>query len=220
MRERPILFSGAMVRAIIEGRKTQTRRVMKPLPINAALIGNGIALIGVMATQGIGDEIRCPYGFPGDRLWVRETWGVGTRPDPNEGWRDGIEYRADESYLSGSDLLPLRTVSTPAGITLDQYKAGWHPSIHIPRWASRINLEITDVRVRRVAEISEEDARAEGAEPNEYANLRPDGELRDGPSVAYRAGFHDLWDSINAKRGFGWATNPWCWCLTFKRVDP
>ena len=94
----------------------------------------------------------------------------------------------------------------------------WVTPLFMPRWASRITLEITDVRVERLQEISEDDARAEGAEWYGFADLQPNGELREGPSFAYRAGFHDLWDSINADR-CPWESNPFVWAVSFRKIE-
>ena len=124
----------------------------------------------------------CPYGQVGDRLWVRETFCEHTT--------GGVIYRADEKPLEG----------------IYSYHT-WRPSIHMPRWASRITLEITEVRVERVQEITEEDAKTEGV--NEISLIDRDG---------YYSSFADLWDSINAKRGYGWDTNPWVWVISFDKV--
>lgn len=120
---------------------------------------------------------KCPYGEKGDGLWVRETWG------PYEG---GVIYRCDESPNCKPD------------------GGAWKPSIFMPRWASRITLEITDVRLERLQEISELDARSEGVNPYSCETALEQ--------------FPKLWDSINAKRGYRWETNPWCWCISFNRV--
>jgi hypothetical protein len=214
MKERPILFSAPMVRAILEGRKTQTRRVLK-LPLKdrdfgCELAGNEI---------GPAEAMRlCPYGAPGERLWVRETWGVGCRPCPREGARDGLEYRADMAYLDGpNDLLPLYSdAEPPDGFEWDSVRDGWHPSIHMPRWVSRINLEVTGVRVERLQDISENDCIAEGAEAVEDGELMPDGS--GGIEWSHRLGYMDLWRSINGTEA--WAANPWVWVVEFKRVKP
>lgn len=164
MKERPILFSGEMVRAILDGRKTQTRRAMKPQPkqINSSYWGwarKSVFLHRHRLGSGFPEWIqRCPYGKPGDRLYVRETWGIshhggatikGTPHDPY------VLYRATNSEPTGDELEN----------QWEPFK--WRPSIHMPRWASRILLEITDVRVERLQDISEEDARAEGYESRE-----------------------------------------------------
>lgn len=143
MKEHPILFSAPMVRAIIEGRKTQTRRVVKPQPnpVDPRYAGVVAAAFrqGDFAWENKGGSktISCkpngptgwaeensPYGKPGDRLWVRETWGVGSRPDPCGGY-DGIEYRADVAWLEEGDDLPCHKVTTPDDICLGDYRSGW-----------------------------------------------------------------------------------------------
>lgn len=209
VREKPILFSGEMVRAILEGRKTQTRRAMKPQPPEWA--GKLDSVVDPWAEfhgahpKGtcFHDECAhiegqskisyaCPYGVPGDRLWVRETWRVPgdcgiekVSTSTCRGPKD-VEFRADFS----GDYLEVRE---------------WRPSIFMPRWASRITLEITEVRVQRVQEISHEDAIAEGC--------------YEVPGKTWgRLGFQQLWESINLKRGFGWDSNPFVWCVSFKRL--
>jgi len=233
MKERPILFSGEMVRAILDGRKTQTRRVIKPQPMkldtaqwfpgppgdkrNAKHYANESHL-----RKGLPIDF-CPYGIPGDRLWVRETWrtdklGEGEYPVRKGQW---IEYRATP------DIPP------------PTYPGRWRASIHMPRWASRIDLEITDIRVERVQDISEKDAIAEGVywEAIEYpppmhtgiswvapgvtmTNIYGDKD-RDVPAhLTAQDAFKCLWDSINAKRGYGWDINPWVWVISFRRIEP
>ena len=212
MRERPILFSGPMVRAILEGCKTQTRRVVKIQPesdiTKYAYKGNGAWLPCDDDLYSFRKLVKCPYGKPGDRLWVRETWGVGTRPCPIEGWRDGIEYRADEAYITDErDNLPLYDAEEPDDVCLDDYSGkGWRPSIHMFRWASRINLEITAIRAERVQDITETDLITEGF---------------DGYNGTWRdeERFRNLWDSINAKRGYPWKDNPWVWVVEFKVIN-
>ncbi|AEK62506.1 hypothetical protein [Collimonas fungivorans] len=151
--------------------------------------------------------------IPVERLWVRETWGMGSRPDPWGGY-DGIEYRADEAWLSDDDDLYCHKVKTPEDICLSDYRSGWHPSIHMPRWANRILLEITAVRVERLQDISAEDAYAEGAAV--WAAENAERLLREGNK--YRniiQSFAALWDST----GGSWAANPWVWVVEFKRID-
>lgn len=236
MKEYPILFSSPMVLALLDGRKTQARRVMRELTDDEVLNvgekwsirsdGFGVAL-GARYEQ---DQWtpgflyrKCPYGVSGDHLWVRETWGVGTRPDPGQGWVDGIEYRADEADTQDErDLLPLYPVEPPVGIDLDTYKGRWRPSIHMPRWASRLTLEVVSVRVERVQEISASNAKAEGCDPYIYGEglVKPPrygDEYQYRPD--YRMGFEILWDRINGKKpGRSWADNPWVWVLEFKVV--
>jgi hypothetical protein len=187
-KERPIIFSAPMVQAILDGRKTQTRRIVKPQPdecwwpIQNRTAGCSDAVFQSEAGLGRREvhRIRCPYGSPGDRLWVRETW----RPSQVEG-------KAWYAATCGDGL-----------------HGRWRPSIHMPRWASRLTLEITGVRVERVQEISEADAYAEGIAPWTSP------EQTFSPVVRY----HELWDSINGPGS--WASNPWVWVLSFKRIDP
>ena len=188
---KPILFSGEMVRAILDGRKTQTRRVIKPQP-SAGVRRSVFVLSGL--EDGHGRELRCPYGRPGDTLWVRETWQavsgndrarhIMTHPRPDRGW---LEYAA-----------------TPRA---DEPAYKWRPSIHMPRWASRITLEVTGVRVERLQDISEADAWAEGCEGY-------DDDVTGGKS-GYRE-YCELWEKINGKGS--WDLNPWVWVVEFKGV--
>lgn len=196
-KERPILFSGPMVRALLAGAKTQTRRIVKPQPdvkhwqgLQRMSPKDGKARFRIVAPDFPDDErddILCPYGQPGDRLWVRETWQciAGTKQaasivrqpvPPVRGW---IEYAA-----------------TPS----EEPPPRWRPSIHMPRWASRILLELTGVRVERLRDITPDDCRAEGGP-------------YDSP-LDQLAWYRDLWESIN---GHGsWLANPWVWCLSFR----
>lgn len=185
MKERPILFSAPMVRAILEGRKTQTRRVVKPPKWSDAdeifFIGNDS--IAVPDDDHADYFIACPYGQPGDRLWVRETFADeagGTRRFLGE----HIFYRAD-------DWQPL----------VDR----WTPSIHMPRWASRITLEVTAVSVERLQDISESDCCAEGCGSPITRDLK-------------KPQFMALWESINGPDS--WDANPWVWVVEFKVLNP
>ena len=227
MKERPILFSGAMVRAILAGNKTQTRRALKiqpldVLPMNGDLTGKEwIGLKQKDPPKGL--MFKCKYGEPGDRLWVREThylfgqWGKnGVSKSGKQKWKF-VTYREQGAKYQEEP---------PASVCKLKEHIGWfkRPSIHMPRWASRINLEIIGIRVERLQDISEEDARAEGASrtlwyfPNPKdedsgINLHPY-----GLQISYRSGFATLWDSINTERGFGWNVNPWVWVVEFRRV--
>lgn len=208
VKELPILFSAPMVRAILEGRKTQTRRILKPRKDRET--GCELAACELAGEINAGDYRNSRF-VPGDRLWVRETWGVGSRPHPIDGWYDGIEYRADVAYLNGSDLLPCHKM--PDDIDLSGYREGWHPSIHMPRWASRIDLEITAVRAERLQTISFADAVAEGW-------IRKQSVSKD-PQVhadAARDWFSDLWVSINGPES--WQANPIVQVVEFKVVRP
>ncbi|MGU2419435.1 hypothetical protein [Burkholderia cenocepacia] len=229
MKERPILFSGPMVRAILDGRKTQTRRVSIPKRSPIDFIGGGPrggpdwndpACWGFedpdtgfwWALRGNEEchQLLCPHGQPGDRLWVRET----CRAAELDGGFDGVRYSADGAFRAIEDS------SEAAGRWLELYayrgQAGATvPAIHMPRWASRITLEITGVRAERLQSISESDARDEGVTiADHHMRSHSTGAFRP-PSI--RA-FHDLWDSLNAARGYGWDTNPWVWVVEFKRV--
>jgi len=205
MKERPILFSGEMVRAILDGRKTMTRRVIKPQPpiswdvCEPVEHTSGVFCFYRSSDTDFHGYKKCPYGQHGDRLWVKETWSqFAPRPKPGDGVPENacIDYRADYSASA------LRRGLDSDG---DPYKPpSWRPLIHMPRWASRINLEVVSVRVERVQDISEDDARAEGIS-------NPLG------SLALNI-FPSLWDSINLKRGYGWDTNPWVWVIEFKRL--
>lgn len=149
---------------------------------------------------------------PGDRLWVRETWGTGCRPCPINGWRDGIEYRADEAYLDGHDDLTLYDVNTPDDVHLDDYPSGWRPSIHMPRWASRITLLVTATKMERVQQISRDDAVAEGIGWQSF----PGGGATVGESWIYSYGL--TWQSLHTKPGTRWADNPEVVAITFRPV--
>jgi hypothetical protein len=208
MKERPILFSGPMVRAILEGRKTQTRRIVKPQPTKdyVTLMPLSGELVGVTKHGGPIDNrgwLHCPYGKPGDRLWVRETWGKvhyeGVDESPT------IFYRADERDQERDEL------------------TRWRPSIHMPRWASRINLEVVSVRVERLQDISEEDAMSEGIESWEERGVDDAQDYyRDyvtgGHVYNAKDSFRSLWQSINGPGS--WEANPWVWVVEFKRIEP
>ena len=177
MKERPILFNAPMVRAILANTKTQTRRVVKARDLEWMDVHQGL--------REPDNAERCPYGQPGDRLWVRETFGHFER---NENFAPGCEvfYRADGESLA---MEP------------------WRPSIHMPRHASRITLEIARVRVERLRDCNEVDAIAEGA-PWAACGAPQEG--------SHKAGFAQLWEQIN---GHGsWEANPWVWVIEFRRL--
>lgn len=221
MKERPILFSAPMVRALLAGTKTQTRRAFKPrgwkseaagaLDFVHVLHGEAArvltcaqpadtAMAGFRLSPGSTSPgyFKCPYGQPGDRLWVREAWKAHTTFDhlpPREIPQSHVWYMADDGYKAQS-----RT----------------RVSIHMPRWASRILLEITEVRVERLQGVSEGDARAEGCAP---AWLDAD----DGRTVhahrqpTYRQGYARLWREINGDAS--WGANPWVWAVSFRQLE-
>jgi hypothetical protein len=197
--ERPILFNGPMVQAILEGRKTQTRRIVKPQPE---------LLYGIKPILHLRNA---PYQV-GQRLWVREGWrwfGRIVRPGELEG---GFEYRADLSQRKFETFADpdARWEDFKAAAIEERYH--WRPSIHMPRWASRITLEVTEVRVQRLQDISEEDAKAEGVAPS-----FEDSHGIIGSQCFYRYGFSRLWDSINKKSP--WDSNPFVWAVTFRRIE-
>lgn len=210
MAEKPILFSGEMVRAILDGRKTQTRRVIKPATTSQAAKYFDPDLAQWPIDQGTGQREQCPYGQSGDTLWVRETWAVPSHLDdvpPREFSKWGVWFRADGTYAT------LETHGPPYGTRYpDESKGKWRPSIFMPRWASRITLEVTAVRVERVQEINDADAIAEGIIVTESADLT--GLTTGQPTRDFKA----LWDSINEKRGYGWESNPWVWVVEFAVV--
>jgi hypothetical protein len=220
VKERPILFSGPMVRAILSGRKTVTRRVMKPQP--RGIWGSGVArpgnILGVRSdafhvhanVQGDHRFLYCPYGAPGDRLWVRETWS----PYADE-YTKGYCQDADAARgIAPRPAVYRADHSSDVGIVGLGGDGRWRPSIHMPRWASRITLEVTGVRVERLQEITEEGALAEGVRGVKLGHLDPEGD-----AVAHRTAFVELWDGLNAARGFGWYANPWVWVVEFRRVS-
>lgn len=245
--EKPILFSGPMVRAILDGRKTMTRRIIKPQPTfdgHLWWLGDKNFISDEAMQDHLFHEVYGTKGTPygsryqdyGDRIWVRETWGLFDT-EPKDG-PDGahVFYKATDG-----DRHELR------------YQR-WRPSIHMPRWASRITLEITDVRVERLQEITEEDARAEGVEPTRPLYGDCGGYVHEG----HKESFRKLWDELNGKRGqcktckghgvvpswsgsvsggslaqdakdcpdckgsetgFGWDQNPFVWVIEFKRLQ-
>jgi len=209
MKERPILFSTPMVRAILDGTKTQTRRAAKPA-----------------TPRGTN---RCPYGVPGDRLWVRETWApYSDNEDPVRDVDDAtcVRYRAtDTLHMAMPDCMDTAPIDTYCLAPHEQMPRGpwkWRPSIHMPRWASRIMLEVTGVRVERLQDITEEDAKAEGITEMPLQGGLPGAwwtaqgcwaNARD-PVRAYRL----LWESINGAGS--WDLNPLVWVVEFKRVIP
>lgn len=215
VRERPILFSGEMVRAILAGSKTQTRRVIDSQPpedcgrihveeFHPAIVDRagdlqpGDAIFGAYDDEGEWG-VRSPFGRPGDRLWVREShWRFTGCPIDGKPWvgfresPDGNPYAA--RCYDGSPVL--RSALDAAAVVRV-------PSIHMPRWASRLTLEVTDVRVERVQAISRADVDAEGV----------------ATGWDWLGAFRRVWDDLNAARGYGWDANPWVWVISFRRVE-
>jgi hypothetical protein len=209
VKERPILFSAPMVRAILEGRKTVTRReVKKQAALDFLAVGFEPAFLALP-----GNADLCPYGQPGDRLWVRETFAFADKSGshdaaPDDHWRParpGMEPEIYRCWYRASD-----------GHTADGF---WKPSIHMPRWASRILLEITDVRVERLQDITYEQAKAEGVRLyTDHAELGDWWHVEgiETYSADPRKSFELLWSSV----GGDWQANPWVWVVEFKRVTP
>ena len=218
---KPIIFNTEMVRAILDGRKTQTRRIIKPQPkegssgfklcrpLDDCFGKKYIKQFGVMYkppkkewlddTHPMWNFVKCPYGQPCDRLWVRETW---------------LQLKKDIHY-------PEDMVIVPKGI---YYRADnklanpkWKPSIHMPKKYARIWLEITNIRVERVRDISEEDCLKEGLLDLEMA--RDSRQCKNQPVWSRNAKFGILWNSINEKRGYGWDKNPFVWVIEFKEAN-
>ena len=222
VKERPILFSAPMVRAILDGRKTVTRRALNAQAMKN--IGYGVRLgeCHELPTEGplhpnSVDYYNdfCPFGQPGDRLWLRETW-----------YCDHFEVQKGP-YLQPADMHDLdqsredgELVYAADGLApYEQEQPTWKPSIHMPRWASRILLEITDVRVERLQDISEEQAKAEGVRLyTDHSELGDWWHVEgiETYSADPRKSFELLWSSV----GGDWNANPWVWVVEFKRVTP
>jgi hypothetical protein len=223
--ERPILFSDPMVRAILSGAKTQTRRLVR-FPAEVEVDGltrmqpgypDGPRPIWDYDGEPNAFSTHNPYGGPGDRLYVREAWRTFERP---EDLVDGIRFRADDAFR------PIENSREAADRWVGAHNNGihgdrWRPSIHMPWWASRLTLEVTGIRVERLQDITEEDARWEGvglvladsfpvAERKRITDFVRDGDRR--------GAFALLWDSINARRA-PWDSNPWVWVVGFRRVE-
>lgn len=217
MRERPILFSAPMVHSILEGRKTQTRRMLKPQPqaqhwtperesyIMTPTIEQGglITYAEFPYTMGEVEQFPCPYGQPGDRLWVREAWA--TYPIP---WN---EFKIEDLPIDLRDKNPVCEIFYKADGS-KAYISRWRPSIHMPRRASRILLEITGIRVERLLDTSHEDAIAEGCSGQGWKVVDPRHPVI-YPAIEYKA----LWESINGRGS--WNVNPWVWVIEFRRVE-
>lgn len=231
IKEHGILFSAPMVRAILAGQKSQTRRLLQAQSAECADVwadnGDGTWSSGWRGDGGnlaTLETVRAPHGPVGRRLWVRETW----RTEELQSGQDGVRFAADDVFA------PIDNTEGAAEDWVIAHNNGaraakWKPSIHMPRWASRITLEVTRVRVERVGDISEEDARAEGvdwAAPYYTAaelRRRLDEDDREDPrEVGYSSGsfarqnYVKLWDEINGAGSF--AASPWVWVYDFRRV--
>lgn len=209
MRERPIIFNGAMVRAILAGQKVQTRSVAKGVMAVHTRTGEALADI-----DSAGPRVPCPFGQPGDRLWVRETWmpGYYHEADHEDGPKVSVIHSADNAEA---------TVAAPSYELAEQWERQfsedgdeappWRPSIHMPRWACRLVLEITAVRVERLQAISEADAITEGLSQSDTGSWLP------GPCDHPEWAFHQLWAQVYGEPA--WEANPWVWVIDFKRVE-
>ena len=244
IKERPALFNGAMVRATLEGRKTVTRRAIKPQPPEGHKWRGWVVdstcskEIGSASWDEAGGPLRrnatyarCPYGKPGDRLWVRETWGVishtwnehGDMVDwvPDRPAKSIRELPFGRGYYSGHVIYAADGPNEWAGDDDGggEPRSAWHPSIHMPRHASRILLEITDVRVERLQDISDKEIEAEGIDLDALADGQDRYDMCHAGSGAegrptLRTAWRNLWEST----GGDWDANPWVWCVSFKRI--
>lgn len=220
MKETLLLMCGEMVRAVLEDRKTQTRRIIRGITWIANTAKGVESYWRFEGAAGGGEfdpewvkrgECKCPYGQPGDRIYFKEThyrWGRWRKDGLTKTGRQRWRFKAVpwEGESNGIRFCVNETRAfEPAK---KRNKIGWHkrPSIFMPRLAARVWATITDVRVERVQEIRHYDALAEGMSSSESKT----------PFTKYR----ELWDRLNAKRGFGWGKNPWAWVLTFKRITP
>lgn len=233
-RECPIIMTGPSVPAIFAGVKTQTRRLVKlPEDAGEVVVDPGGTLFGpgpyleVFRRDEGGDapmhpRLYCPYGYPGTRLWVKEAWRTEERASDMV---DGIRFAADNAFA------PIENTAAAADrwvVASDNGKHGttWRSPLFMPRWASRLTLELVEVRVQRLQGISDDDARAEGVEPYTppHGHISPDQRVP-GPGFdrcrlgdqPHRLPFADLWDRINGKRA-PWSANPYVWALTFRRL--
>lgn len=222
MKERPLIFSGPMVQAMLDGKKTQTRRIIKPQPhddpsssmpwVDDGPTPSGVGRCGHSLTTS-----ECPYGQPGDRLWVRETWAENP----------GKMHHDDPKVVYKTDFDGFYSTLEPWG--------KWKPSIHMPRWASRITLEITNIRVERLQDISIADVLEEGLRCPDCGYTRIDAQRHADHAICINrwlqesktktvgehaavSAYRDLWDSIKRKHRCSWAENPWVWVIEFEVV--
>ena len=221
-KEHPILFSAPMVRALLDGTKTQTRRVLKQATGLSLSVGMdddapGVAELSWLWGDGPGHEVHetikrvpCPYGQPGDQLWVRETHAIV--PRTAYAHSEGVQQtlRPDDPYEHDAAIYREGWTRSNGGFS-------WRPSIHMPRWASRISLEITGVRVERLQDISRDDAMAEGIV------IQPDGGFGLADTTHYhfvdpRESYWSLWEAINGPGSV--EANPWVWAVAFKVIKP
>lgn len=219
MKETGIIMSDNHPQLILDGRKTQTRRVIKPQPIVAFWVGS----LPQFQCTGFGKKPYspgydrhtllqfCPYGQVGDRLWGRETFMFNKGADARESF-----VGTSAEYVLGEPPHYLYKADDTEECHRQEKMFKWRPSIHMPRWASRINLEITEVRAERVQEITYLDALKEGISDRMWSAAK--NMLCGKPAFRIRNDFKDLWDSLNAKRGYGWDSNCWVWVISFKEL--
>lgn len=215
MKEHPIIFSPELVPKILDGTLTMTRRVIKPQPQPSDTHDWYWKPGGMLCSDGYFRErapYHCPYGQVGDRLIVREThyrWGRWVKNGLTETGKQAWTFKSLNRAVAYLDNPPQWLIET----NKIRNTPGWfkRPSIHMPRWASRITLEITEVRVERLQEITAKDALAEGIEYKEADD-------KGFPICTPDVWFHILWDSLNAKRGYSWEVNPWVFVITFKVI--
>jgi len=232
MGEHPIIFSTEMVRAILDGRKTKSRRIIMPQPEDEDgyrfwwkgdwdTRGGPRAGVCTHGSPGNGEatwtlkEIAeyCSYGQVGDRLWVRETWGSLDADHPR--CKDGRKPKQGDRLVYRAN--PADDYQWGAGKP-SQGSFCWRPSIHMFRWAARIFLEITNIRVERVQDISLKDVISEGIKDTNKCVYNDDNVFKCNHHDTLDK-FKNLWDSLNAKRGYSWDKNPWCWVIEFKRKE-
>lgn len=234
-KERPILFSGEMVRAILDGRKTQTRRVVKPQPeeyqtecffYKNEVYPDSAAMESHLFHNVYGGS-KFPYGGvysdgSADKLWVREMWNLFRGYCDSEGYLDDWDIWEGEipKQKPVSDNTRKWSVwyrAEPVWENYDETEFRWRPAIHMPRWASRLTLEVVSVRVERVQDISEDDAVAEGFLPKTIP-WNHNGRIVQMDIGSPRVVFSQNWD-FNAERGYAWESNPWVWVIEFKKVE-
>ena len=228
MKERGMIFNGEMVRAILDGRKTQTRRPVK-FPVHDKNLGCELAGNELAGELSAGSYLNSAFGKPGDRIWVRETWAtLGNEDGCCVDWEGnlckGDERSAARIYRASCEQRPgdygLWSIPDDAywkpHTKEHKFEGAWRPSIHMPRWASRILLEITDVRVERLNAISQEDAQAEGMELTGWRPTYSDPDSGGEVWTPYD-NFAQLWESIYGEES--WKANPWVWVITFRRVE-
>lgn len=219
IKEKPILFNGEMVRALLDGSKTMTRRVIKNPDYFGCLTGDCPHMDQKLCDEAMAKE--SPYGQKGDQLWVRETFAIECNADLQDVYTEpdnplGPVRNVADGFAECFEC-PRYKASEPDTILGDEEDGmKWKPSIHMPRWASRIQLEITDIRVERVQKISEYDAMQEGCGifSWEHKITNKDTQTKE-PN---KRKFIKLWNSINEKRGYSWKSNPWVWVVEFKSI--